>query len=131
MCQRNPARSCRVPSALIHCSAHAVQYILKWDNPKVGLITVLHFGLEHMTRSLHSVRYAKFLSVLVATRRARNLTQQVVADRLQKPQSYVAKVEGGERRLDIVEFTALARAFGVDPTTLFADALAAMEGADS
>ncbi|MDA4631926.1 helix-turn-helix transcriptional regulator, partial [Escherichia coli] len=53
-----------------------------------------------MTKSLHSEPYADFLAVLVAARRAKGFTQQAVADRLQKPQSYVAKIEGGERRLD-------------------------------
>lgn len=33
-----------------------------------------------------------------------NMTQSDLAARLRRPQSYVAKVEGGERRLDILEF---------------------------
>lgn len=74
-----------------------------------------------MTKSLHSEAYAEFLAILISTRRDKGLTQQLVADRLRKPQSYVAKVEGGERRLDIVEFIALARALEVDPALLFAE----------
>jgi transcriptional regulator with XRE-family HTH domain len=33
-------------------------------------------------------------------------------------QSYVAKVEGGERRIDVVEFMELAKVLGVAPTSL-------------
>ena len=91
---------------------------------------MLHFGLEHMTKSLHTEAYAEFLDVLISTRRDKGLTQQVVADRLRKPQSYVAKIEGGERRLDIVEFAALANALGVDPKELFARALVTIDAAD-
>ncbi len=36
-----------------------------------------------------------------------------VAD--EKPQSYVAKVEGLERRLDVIEFLMMAGAVGLDP----------------
>ena len=74
-----------------------------------------------MTKSLHSVSYASLLEILVAARHHKGLTQQAVANKLRKPQSYIAKIEGGERRLDILEFVALAKAMDIDPTTLFAD----------
>lgn len=72
-----------------------------------------------MTRSLHTPDYAALVGLLVETRKEHGLTQQDVADKLGKPQSYIAKVEGGERRLDVVEFIALSRALGVNPSTLF------------
>jgi catechol-2,3-dioxygenase len=37
---------------------------------------------------------------------------------LEKPQSFVAKYEGGERRLDVVEFVAVVRAMGADPARI-------------
>jgi hypothetical protein len=37
---------------------------------------------------------------------------------MKKPQSFVAKYEGGERRLDVVEFITIARALGADPLKL-------------
>ena len=37
-----------------------------------------------------------------------------MAERLSKPQSYVAKYERGERRLDVVEFMEVAEAIGFD-----------------
>ncbi|MEO5567493.1 MAG: XRE family transcriptional regulator, partial [Gemmatimonadaceae bacterium] len=36
-----------------------------------------------------------------------------------RPQSFVAKYEGGERRIDVIEFIAIARALGADPVGLF------------
>jgi len=48
---------------------------------------------------------------MVGARKAAGLTQQALALRLKKPQSFVAKYEGGERRLDVVEFITVARAW--------------------
>ena len=60
--------------------------------------------------------------MLKAERLTAGLTQQQVADRLGRPQSFVAKVEGCERRLDVVEFVNLCRALGVDPAAFFGSA---------
>ena len=56
---------------------------------------------------------------LVASRHQAGIRQQAMAKKLGKPQSFVAKYEGGERRLDVVEFTAIAEALGVDALKLF------------
>ena len=71
-----------------------------------------------MTKSTHTPEYQRLVELLVETRRAAQLTQQQVADRLGKPQSYLAKVEGAERRIDVVEFIALAEALGLDAADL-------------
>jgi transcriptional regulator with XRE-family HTH domain len=42
------------------------------------------------------------------------LTQQELAGRLSRPQSFVAKYQGGERRIDVVEFITICRAISVD-----------------
>jgi transcriptional regulator with XRE-family HTH domain len=77
-------------------------------------------------RSIHSDQYKRLTTMLLATRKSAGLTQQDVADRLGKPQSYVAKIEGNERRIDLVEFVALANALGIEPNTMFANALSAI-----
>lgn len=60
----------------------------------------------------YPVRYAKFLARLRQARLEASLTQQQVAERLGKPQSFVSKIETGERRVDIVELQILAEAYG-------------------
>ncbi len=50
-----------------------------------------------------------------------NLRQQDVAARLARPQSFVAKYENGERRLDVVEFIEVAEAIGFDPADFIRD----------
>ena len=54
-------------------------------------------------------------------RKAAGVRQQALAERLGRPQSFVAKYENGERRLDMIEFIAIARALGADPVKLFKD----------
>lgn len=71
-----------------------------------------------MPTSLHSEAYAALIDVLVSARKEAGLTQQQVADRLGKPQSFVSKVERGERRIDVIEFSAVAEAIGITPTAL-------------
>jgi transcriptional regulator with XRE-family HTH domain len=66
-------------------------------------------------KSLRSAEHRAFCALLVDSRRKAGLNQTEVAQRLGKPQSYVAKYEGGERRLDVVEFLAVCEAIGTDP----------------
>lgn len=66
-----------------------------------------------MSRTLRSPKHLALMKVLRDTRQGRGLTQADLAARLDRPQSYVAKVEIGERRLEVVEFVAWARALGV------------------
>ncbi len=80
-----------------------------------------------MPRSIHSDEYRKLTAILLDARNTAGLTQQEVAARLGKPQSYVAKVERNERRIDVVEFISLAQALGVDPARLFATVLTGID----
>lgn len=68
-----------------------------------------------MPSSIHTEVNKALIDRLVAARTDAGLTQQTVADRLGKPQSYVAKVEGLERRLDVIEYLTMAVAVGLDP----------------
>ena len=71
-----------------------------------------------MRRWVHSTSYRIAIAGLVDARKKSKLTQRQVAELLGKPPSYIAKIERGERRLDIVEFIAIARALGVKEVDL-------------
>jgi transcriptional regulator with XRE-family HTH domain len=71
-----------------------------------------------ISKTLNSAEHAAFRALLVETREKSGLTQQQLARKLRKPQSFVAKYEGGERRVDVIEFVAIARALGSDPISL-------------
>ena len=79
--------------------------------------------IRGISKSVHSPDQAAFCELMVGARKAADLTQHALARRLKKPQSFVAKYEGGERRLDVVEFVAIARALDADPLKLLATLL--------
>ena len=53
--------------------------------------------------SIHDSRYRKLIEALILKRGLKNITQVQLASSLKKPQSYVAKVENFERRIDVLE----------------------------
>lgn len=65
--------------------------------------------------SLHSAPYKRFLREIKAMRLGAGLTQERLAKKLHKPQTYVSKSESGERRLDLVEWLAFCKACRHDP----------------
>lgn len=56
-----------------------------------------------MEKSTHTKEYALVRAELKAAREGAQLTQRALAARLGVPHSWVAKVEAGERRIDVVE----------------------------
>lgn len=60
-----------------------------------------------LSKSLRSHAHRVLIRELKSARRNAGVSQQEVADMLGVPQSFVAKVELGERRIDVVEFLRL------------------------
>lgn len=54
-------------------------------------------------RSIHDPRYQDLIKKLIELRESKNVTQVELAHRLNKPQSYVSKIEILERRIDVIE----------------------------
>ncbi|MDV5355670.1 helix-turn-helix transcriptional regulator [Enterobacter asburiae] len=63
--------------------------------------------------SVYSDEYQRVIAALKQARKARGITQMQLAEALGRPQSFIAKSESGERRLDVVEFVHLARLVGL------------------
>jgi transcriptional regulator with XRE-family HTH domain len=70
------------------------------------------------SRAYWAVGYKRFRERLVEAREQAGFTQREAARRLGRSQSFVAKSENGERRVDVVELAEYARAYGV-PLTFF------------
>jgi len=64
--------------------------------------------------SVHDERYKKFLERLQLARTEAGMTQMEVAEAFGKPQSFVSKVESGERRVDVVELDEFAALYNKD-----------------
>lgn len=68
-----------------------------------------------MSASTHHDDYQLLLALLKETRRNSAITQVQLAGRLQNTQTFVSKVERGERRLDAVELFEYLEALDVAP----------------
>ena len=77
-----------------------------------------------MPKSVFSGAHRHLVEVLVEARRDAGITQSELAARVGKDQSFISIIEGAQRRVDVLEFYALARALGCDPTELFAAVIA-------
>ena len=63
-------------------------------------------------------KYELLRRMLVEARTEAGLKQADVAERLGRPQSYISKIERGERGVDVIEFLEIAKAIGFNPTAL-------------
>ncbi|MGH7110836.1 MAG: helix-turn-helix domain-containing protein [Stellaceae bacterium] len=72
-------------------------------------------------RSAFTAEYAAFTRRIVSVRNDTGFTQQQLAEQIGKPQSFVSKYERGERRLDLIEFLAIAEALDIDPCQFIRD----------
>lgn len=61
-----------------------------------------------MANNIYSDEYKKITEKLREARIEAGFTQEQVAEKLGKPQSYVSKSEAGERRLDVTELKKFA-----------------------
>lgn len=60
-------------------------------------------------------RYEKLRLLLAKAREEAGLTQVELAERLDRPQTFVSKIERGVRGVDVIEFIEIAKAMGLDP----------------
>jgi len=68
-----------------------------------------------MAKTLYSEKHKRLTELLIAQRKAAGLTQAEVAKALGRHQPFIANIENGERRLDVIEFLDLAEVVGFDP----------------
>ena len=80
----------------------------------MGYSTIEYTIQGYMSHSLHSQKYQRVIKKLKEARVSAGLRQVEVAQKLDKPQSYISKIERGERRIDVAELNDLARIYKKD-----------------
>ncbi|MFA5793176.1 MAG: helix-turn-helix transcriptional regulator [Candidatus Gracilibacteria bacterium] len=68
--------------------------------------------------SIHSKDYRELIARLKEARKKAGLTQGEVAKKLNKPQSFISKIESCQRRLDILELGTFAKIYSIDVSKL-------------
>lgn len=74
-----------------------------------------------MKKSIHSNEYDVVLKKLTEMRESAGMTQRDLAEKLDRENSFVWRIEHGERRLDVVEFFWVCEALGFDAKTVYAE----------
>lgn len=67
-----------------------------------------------MAKTLGSERHRALIALLIEAREKAGLTQTELAEKIGEYQSFVARLESGQRRVDVVEFLELAEVLGFD-----------------
>lgn len=67
-----------------------------------------------MIKSLNSKEHKILLEMLYQLRVVSGLRQSDLADLLKVPQSFVSKIESGERRIDLIELREILKCFKTD-----------------
>jgi len=70
-------------------------------------------------KSQHNPGYERLRVLLRTLREEARLTQRDLGARLGKPQSWIFNCETGNRRVDVTEFIAWAKACDLDPKVAF------------
>jgi transcriptional regulator with XRE-family HTH domain len=70
-------------------------------------------------RHLRSLKHRALIAAIVEARVAAGLTQRQLAAKLKRSDSFVWKIEAGERRVEVLELIEVARCIGIDPVELF------------
>jgi transcriptional regulator with XRE-family HTH domain len=71
----------------------------------------------------YSARQRAVAAALCKAREAAGISQRQLSERLQQPPNWIQRIESLERRVDVAEFIAIAKATGADPVELFREAL--------
>jgi len=72
-----------------------------------------------LSKTLGTLRHNALIAFLTAKRHAAGMSQSDLADALGEYQSFVARMESGQRRVDVIEYENLANILGFDPREFF------------
>jgi len=74
-----------------------------------------------LEKTLGNDRHKALVAFLINKRQEAGFTQAEFAKRLGEYQSFVARLESGQRRIDVIEFEVFASILGFDPSEFFID----------
>ncbi|MDX1207498.1 helix-turn-helix domain-containing protein [Sinorhizobium medicae] len=69
-----------------------------------------------MQKTLGSRPHEALVALLIEKRKIAGLTQDDLAKAVGEHQSFIARLESGQRRIDVIEYVTLAQVIGFDPT---------------
>lgn len=74
-----------------------------------------------MRKSIYSKDYQKIIRRLKKARLECDITQLEIAKKINKPQSFISKIESGERRIDISELKIILKVYDKNVQSILGD----------
>lgn len=71
-----------------------------------------------IVKTIYQERYQQLIFALVDARHKKGLTQAQLAKLFDKPQSYIAKIEAKDRKLDVMEFIDICTALDIQASEI-------------
>jgi ribosome-binding protein aMBF1 (putative translation factor) len=100
----------------------ALQEAIGFSNIGISDLAIFANGITEAAAVWVKMEHYKVVGAcLAAARRRAGVSQDELAARLGKPQSFVSEYERGQRRVDVVELFVISRTLGVDALDLFAE----------
>ena len=75
-------------------------------------------------QTIRGKRHKYLIKAMIAAREKAGIKQADLARHFKQYQSWAARLESGERRVDVCEFLALAEAIGFDPIEMLKEIMA-------
>ena len=72
-----------------------------------------------MDKTLGTARHKALIRFLIEKREASGMTQSDFANSIGEYQSFVARLESGQRRVDVIEFEIFGKILGFKPNEFF------------
>ena len=65
-------------------------------------------------KTIHNKRHKKLVELIIHERKDAGIRQVQLAKKLKRSQTWIARLESGDRRIDVIELIDLADAIGFD-----------------
>ena len=69
-------------------------------------------------KTIHNKRHKRLVEAIVRKRKEAGIRQVQLAKKLKRSQTWIARLESGKRRIDVIELIDLAEAIGFDAPTI-------------
>ena len=97
---------------------------MQQKNPKIELfqsritMSSSSYYFDSTMKTIYQQRYQTLIDCLISARKQAKLTQADIAHQLGKPQSYIAKIEGKDRKIDVLEYVEICEVLDLQPSEI-------------
>ena len=97
---------------------------MQQKNPKIELfqsritMSSSSYYFDSTMKTIYQQRHQTLIDCLISARKQAKLTQADIAHQLGKPQSYIAKIEGKDRKIDVLEYVEICEVLDLQPSEI-------------